>query len=42
LPQWPAMSGDSVQVMRLDVEFRVEPDQTRPRYLFLDQQAKPQ
>jgi para-nitrobenzyl esterase len=42
LPQWPAMSGDSVQVMRLDVESRVEPDQTRPRYLFLDQQAKPQ
>jgi len=41
LPQWPAMSGDSVQVMRLDVESRVELDQTRPRYLFLDQASKP-
>jgi para-nitrobenzyl esterase len=41
LPQWPAMRGDNSQVMRLDVESRAEPDQTRPRYLFLDQMAKP-
>ena len=37
LPQWPATRGvDNAQVMRLDVEARAEPDQTRPRYLFLD------
>ncbi len=41
LPQWPAMRGDNGQVMRIDVESRAEPDQTRPRYLFLDQPTKP-
>jgi para-nitrobenzyl esterase len=41
LPEWPAMRGDNSQVMRLDVESRVEPDSTRPRYLFLDQLTKP-
>ena len=41
LPQWPAMSSDNAQVMRIDVESRTEPDSTRPRYLFLDQLPKP-
>jgi para-nitrobenzyl esterase len=41
LPQWPAMSGDNVQVMHIDVESSAEIDQTRPRYLFLDQLPKP-
>ncbi len=41
LPQWPAMRGDNSQVMRIDVESRAEPDQTRSRYLFLDQQTNP-
>lgn len=35
LPQWPSIRDG--QVMRLDVESRAEPDQTRPRYVFLDQ-----
>jgi para-nitrobenzyl esterase len=35
---WPAASaGADGRVMRLDVQTRVEPDQTRPRYLFLEQ-----
>ena len=39
LPQWPAVrSVDNAQVMRIDVESRTEPDKTRARYLFLDQQ----
>jgi para-nitrobenzyl esterase len=38
LPQWPAAkASDAVQVMRIDVESRAEPDKNRPRYLFLDQ-----
>jgi len=40
LPAWPAMSAagpDSLQLMRLDVESRAEPDKTRSRYLFQDQ-----
>jgi para-nitrobenzyl esterase len=41
LPQWPAMRSGNSHVMRIDVESRAEPDQTRPRYLFLDQVAKP-
>ncbi|MBK9711791.1 MAG: carboxylesterase family protein [Kouleothrix sp.] len=37
LPQWsPANHGDAAQVMRLDVEPRLEPEQHRERYLFLD------
>jgi para-nitrobenzyl esterase len=34
LPVWPALSRE--QVMRLDVESRAEPDQTRARYRLLD------
>lgn len=38
LPSWPpANRGDTVQVMRLDVDARAEPEQHRERYLFLDQ-----
>jgi para-nitrobenzyl esterase len=43
LPNWPAANGsgggggDTVQVMRLDVESHAEPDKNRARYLFLDQ-----
>jgi para-nitrobenzyl esterase len=38
LPVWPASNaGDTVHVMRLDVESYVEPEQQRERYLFLDQ-----
>ncbi|UPL50042.1 carboxylesterase/lipase family protein [Hymenobacter sublimis] len=40
LPTWPALSkGPGGQVLRLDVQTKAEPDQTRPRYLLLDQQA---
>ena len=38
LPQWPTMRDG--RVMRIDVETHAEADQTRARYLFLDQ-AKP-
>ena len=38
LPAWPAASaGTAGQVLRFDVQTRVEPDQTRARYLFLEQ-----
>jgi para-nitrobenzyl esterase len=38
LPDWPAANGgDGVQVLRLDVEPRAEPEQGRERYLFIDQ-----
>jgi para-nitrobenzyl esterase len=38
VPQWPpANVGDTVQIMRLDVESAVEPDSHRARYLFLDE-----
>jgi para-nitrobenzyl esterase len=41
LPKWPgARSGETVQVMRIDVESRAEPEKNRARYLFLDQPAK--
>ena len=37
LPLWPpANHGDAIQVMRLDVDAHVEPEQHRERYLFLD------
>jgi para-nitrobenzyl esterase len=38
LPEWPALS--SGRVMRLDVQPRAEIDNTRARYLFLDQPPK--
>ena len=41
LSPWPAMRHDNSQVMRLDVESGAEPDRTRQRYLFLDEQSKP-
>jgi para-nitrobenzyl esterase len=38
LPPWPAANrGDTIQVMRLDVDSRAEPERDRDRYLFLDQ-----
>jgi para-nitrobenzyl esterase len=42
LPPWPAAdtrgdAGSAPQVMKLDVESRAEPDNTRARYMFLDQ-----
>ncbi|MDQ4139354.1 MAG: carboxylesterase family protein, partial [Bacteroidota bacterium] len=38
LPNWPALKpGNAAQVMNLDVNTRVEPDQTRERYQLLDQ-----
>jgi para-nitrobenzyl esterase len=37
LPAWPVLKpGTAGQVLRLDVQTRVEPDQTRARYLFLE------
>jgi para-nitrobenzyl esterase len=37
LPQWPAANaGAASQIMRIDVDTRVEADTTRERYLFLD------
>jgi para-nitrobenzyl esterase len=38
LPEWPALSTG--KLMRLDVESHAQPDNTRARYLFLDQLAK--
>jgi len=38
LPPWqPANAGDSVQLMRLDVQSAMEPDRHRARYLLLDE-----
>ncbi len=38
VPQWPpANVGDTIQIMRLDVESSAEPDSHRARYLFLDE-----
>ncbi len=38
LPAWPAANGPSgVQVLRIDVQTRAEPEQHRDRYVFLDQ-----
>ena len=37
LPQWPAATtGSAVQYLRIDVQPRVETDNTRARYEFLD------
>jgi para-nitrobenzyl esterase len=38
LPKWPAVGkGDHAQVMHIDVDTHAAADQTRPRYLLLDQ-----
>ena len=38
LPAWPAaQQGPGGQLLRVDVNTRAEPDQTRARYLFLEQ-----
>jgi len=38
VPWWPAANlGESVQLMRLDVESAMEPDRHRPRYVLLDE-----
>ena len=38
LPTWPAAkAGSGEQVLYIDVKTRVEPDQYRARYEFLDQ-----
>jgi para-nitrobenzyl esterase len=40
LPQWqPSNTGDTVQLMRLDVESAMEPDRHRARHLLLDDLA---
>jgi para-nitrobenzyl esterase len=40
LPNWPALKpGAGGQLLHLDVQTRVVPDQTRDRYLFLEQPA---
>ncbi|MDQ6812216.1 MAG: carboxylesterase family protein, partial [Bacteroidota bacterium] len=36
VPAWPAVKGNAVQVMNIDVDTRVEPEFRRERYLFLD------
>ena len=37
LPRWPAVTiGSPVEIMRLDVAPRAEPDTHRARYVFLD------
>ncbi|HEU4553477.1 MAG TPA: carboxylesterase family protein [Chitinophaga sp.] len=41
LPKWPAITGtDNVPVMHIDVHTRMEPEQHRARYLFLDRQRE--
>jgi para-nitrobenzyl esterase len=37
LPTWPAASQNGGQFLRLDMTTKAEPDQTRPRYQFLEQ-----
>ncbi len=39
LPKWPAVKGNSVPVMHIDVNTRVEPEKNRGRYLLLDKLA---
>lgn len=42
LPNWPpANRGNTVPVLRIDVQTRVEPEAHRERYLLLDQIARP-
>ena len=40
LPRWPALSAGNVQYVNIDVETRIESEKNRPRYIFMDQQAK--
>ncbi|CAN5570313.1 hypothetical protein BH23BAC1_BH23BAC1_10950 [soil metagenome] len=41
VPNWPpANQGDKVQVMQIDVDSKVEPEQHRERYQFLDRMNK--
>jgi len=41
LPKWPAITGtDNEPVMHIDVHTRMEPEQHRARYLFLDRQSR--
>lgn len=39
LPVWPAIQGNNVQVMHIDVNTRVQSEQHRDRYLFTDQSS---
>lgn len=40
LPSWPAIKGDNIPVMHIDVNTRVEPEKNRGRYIFMDSAAK--
>ncbi|MEP6951199.1 MAG: carboxylesterase family protein [Ginsengibacter sp.] len=40
LPIWPMVNNTNVPVMHIDVNTRVEPEQHRDRYLFLDRYGK--
>ncbi|RYY17435.1 MAG: carboxylesterase family protein [Chitinophagaceae bacterium] len=39
LPKWPAISGETADVMIIDVNTRAEKEKHRARYLFLNKQA---
>lgn len=40
LPEWPAISSNTVKVMHINVNTKAEPETQRQRYLFLDQFSK--
>lgn len=40
LPLWPAVQSSSVPVMHIDVNTRIEPEQNRQRYLYLESTQK--
>jgi para-nitrobenzyl esterase len=40
LPTWPMVNNSTIAVMHIDVNTRVEPEQHRDRYLFLDRYLK--
>jgi para-nitrobenzyl esterase len=40
VPEWPAVSGNSVQVMYIDVDTKAVESKNSDRYLFLEQSAK--
>ena len=42
LPEWPAIKGDVVSVMRIDVRSAAAPDTKRERYLLLNRLAAEQ